>query len=220
MGYQERHGKLHEMKVRDIARQRAKIGMVFQRFNLFPHMRAIENVMAAPLKVKAYLGKRPSARPSACLLRSAWGRSWTPTRGNSVGGQQQRVAIARALAMKPSLMLFDEPTSALDPELVGEVLDVMKKLAKEGMTMIVVTHEVGFAKEVSRRGGPARRRSGRRVRAAQGNPRESQGGAHEALPVEGPCLTEEHVGCFEQGCVFEAGGRRTWPVRHRMAGSP
>ncbi len=149
MGYQERHGKLHEMKVRDIAKQRAKIGMVFQRFNLFPHMRAIENVMAAPVKVQGLSRREAEREAERLLVQVGLGEKLDAYPGQLSGGQQQRVAIARALAMKPSLMLFDEPTSALDPELVGEVLDVMRNLAKEGMTMIVVTHEVGFAKEVA-----------------------------------------------------------------------
>lgn len=149
MGYRERHGSLHEMKVRDIAKQRAKIGMVFQRFNLFPHMRAIENVMAAPVKVQGMSRQEAEREAERLLVQVGLGEKLDAYPGQLSGGQQQRVAIARALAMKPRLMLFDEPTSALDPELVGEVLDVMKNLAKEGMTMIVVTHEVGFAKEVA-----------------------------------------------------------------------
>ena len=125
--------------------------MVFQRFNLFPHMTALENVMEAPTKVKRLRRRSRSRRRWSCWRWSGWptGRSSTPSQLS--GGQQQRVAIARALAMKPELMLFDEPTSALDPELVGEVLDVMRDLAEEGTTMIVVTHEMGFAREVADR---------------------------------------------------------------------
>ena len=150
MGYRERGNVLHEMKARDVARQRASIGMVFQRFNLFPHKTAIENVMEAPIKVQHVHRKQAEEEADRrCSRASASARSSTPTRRSSRGGQQQRVAIARALAMKPKLMLFDEPTSALDPELVGEVLDVMKQLARDGMTMVVVTHEMGFAKEVA-----------------------------------------------------------------------
>jgi ABC-type polar amino acid transport system ATPase subunit len=149
MGYRQRGGKLHEMKLKDVARQRAAIGMVFQRFNLFPHMTAIENVMAAPRKVQG-VSKDEAEREAERQLRLVGlGEKLDVYPGQLSGGQQQRVAVARALAMKPDLMLFDEPTSALDPELVGEVLDVMKNLAREGMTMVVVTHEIGFAKEVA-----------------------------------------------------------------------
>ncbi len=149
MGYREKGDKLHEMKLKDVARQRAQIGMVFQRFNLFPHMTAIENVMAAPRKVQ-HQDKEAAEKEAERQLRLVGlGEKLDYYPGQLSGGQQQRVAIARALAMKPKLMLFDEPTSALDPELVGEVLDVMKDLAKEGMTMVVVTHEIGFAKEVA-----------------------------------------------------------------------
>ena len=148
IGYVQRGGKLHEMKDKEVAAQRRSIGMVFQRFNLFPHMTAAENVMAGPVVVQG-LDKNES-RVRAIELLSSVGLG---DRGDSYpaqmsGGQQQRVAIARALAMDPELMLFDEPTSALDPELVGDVLDVMRKLAESGMTMMVVTHEMGFAREV------------------------------------------------------------------------
>jgi ABC-type polar amino acid transport system ATPase subunit len=149
MGYRERGGALHEMKSVEVSRQRAKIGMVFQRFNLFPHMTAIENVMEAPARVKRINKKQAEAEAEELLARVGLQEKLDVYPGQLSGGQQQRVAIARALAMKPKLMLFDEPTSALDPELVGEVLDVMKNLAREGMTMVVVTHEIGFAKEVA-----------------------------------------------------------------------
>jgi len=148
IGYRQRGDKLHEMSDKDVAAQRRSIGMVFQRFNLFPHMTAMGNVMDAPQRVG---GKsRSEARGSAVALleRVGLGDKKENYPSQLSGGQQQRVAIARALAMQPKLMLFDEPTSALDPELVGEVLDVMKDLAREGMTMIVVTHEIGFAREV------------------------------------------------------------------------
>jgi polar amino acid transport system ATP-binding protein len=149
IGYREEDGKLHEMHEREVAAQRRDIGMVFQRFNLFPHMTALENVMEAPVQVRG--DSKAAARQQALKLLDRVGLA--ERAGNYPaelsGGQQQRVAIARALAMKPKLMLFDEPTSALDPELVGEVLDVMKDLAREGMTMIVVTHEIGFAREVA-----------------------------------------------------------------------
>jgi polar amino acid transport system ATP-binding protein len=148
IGYREANGKLHELRESEVARQRRDIGMVFQRFNLFPHMTATENVMEAPRTVLGM--SKAEARERACALLDRVGltarRDAYP--GRLSGGQQQRVAIARALAMNPRLMLFDEPTSALDPELVGEVLDVMRGLAADGMTMVVVTHEMGFAREV------------------------------------------------------------------------
>jgi polar amino acid transport system ATP-binding protein len=147
IGYHQRGGKLYEMRDKDVAAQRRSIGMVFQRFNLFPHMTAAENVMAGPVVVRGDNKKKARERAIDLLGQVGLG-----DRGDSYpmqlsGGQQQRVAIARALAMDPDLMLFDEPTSALDPELVGEVLDVMRKLASSGMTMVVVTHEIGFARE-------------------------------------------------------------------------
>jgi polar amino acid transport system ATP-binding protein len=150
-GWSERNGKLYELSNKEIIAQRSRIGMVFQRFNLFPHLTALENVVEAPVHVRGV--KRSEAIKQAIELLEDVGL------GNKVdaypselsGGQQQRVAIARALAMKPHLMLFDEPTSALDPELVNEVLNVMKRLAETGMTMVVVTHELGFAREVADR---------------------------------------------------------------------
>ncbi|MCE3556201.1 amino acid ABC transporter ATP-binding protein [Pseudonocardia sp. RS11V-5] len=148
VGYRERNGRLFEMRESEVAHQRRDIGMVFQRFNLFPHKTAIENVMEAPVVVRRQ--DKAAARTRAVELLDRVGladrRDNYPAQLS--GGQQQRVAIARALAMSPRLMLFDEPTSALDPELVGEVLDVMRGLAREGMTMVVVTHEMGFAREV------------------------------------------------------------------------
>jgi polar amino acid transport system ATP-binding protein len=148
VGYRERGGKLHEMGEKDVARQRRSIGMVFQRFNLFPHMTVLQNVMEAPCRVKKESKAEVRERAVALLDRVGLGSKVESYPGQLSGGQQQRVAIARALAMRPKLMLFDEPTSALDPELVGEVLDVMKDLARDGMTMVVVTHEIGFAREV------------------------------------------------------------------------
>ncbi|MFF2959978.1 amino acid ABC transporter ATP-binding protein [Streptomyces sp. NPDC057963] len=149
VGYRQQGNRLYELKEREIARARRDIGMVFQRFNLFPHMTALENVMEAPVKVAG--ATRAEARADALRLLERVGLADRAERypAQLSGGQQQRVAIARALAMKPKLMLFDEPTSALDPELVGEVLDVMRQLAAEGMTMVVVTHEIGFAREVA-----------------------------------------------------------------------
>ena len=148
VGYREKNGKLYELRDREVAAQRRDIGMVFQRFNLFPHMTAAENVMEAPMQVKGASRKEARERAVALLERVGLTDKTDSYPAQLSGGQQQRVAIARALAMDPKLMLFDEPTSALDPELVGEVLDVMRDLAREGMTMIVVTHEMGFAREV------------------------------------------------------------------------
>ncbi|MFD9601199.1 amino acid ABC transporter ATP-binding protein [Streptomyces sp. NPDC059970] len=149
VGYRQQANRLYELKEREIARARRDIGMVFQRFNLFPHMTALDNVMEAPVKVAGVT--RAEARADALRLLDRVGLADRAERypAQLSGGQQQRVAIARALAMKPKLMLFDEPTSALDPELVGEVLDVMRQLAAEGMTLVVVTHEIGFAREVA-----------------------------------------------------------------------
>ncbi|MEV5278142.1 MULTISPECIES: amino acid ABC transporter ATP-binding protein [unclassified Streptomyces] len=148
VGYRQKGDKLYELKDSEVALKRRDIGMVFQRFNLFPHMTAVENVMEAPVQVKRE--SKSVARERALTLLDRVGLA--DKAGNYPsqlsGGQQQRVAIARALAMQPKLMLFDEPTSALDPELVGDVLDVMRGLAEDGMTMIVVTHEMGFAREV------------------------------------------------------------------------
>jgi polar amino acid transport system ATP-binding protein len=149
LGVREEGGRLHRLTERQIARQRLKTGMVFQRFNLFPHKTALENVTEGPVQVQGR--KQEDARAEAMELLGRVGLAAKADAYPSQlsGGQQQRVAIARALAMKPMLMLFDEPTSALDPELVGEVLAVMKELARSGMTMMVVTHELGFAREVA-----------------------------------------------------------------------
>lgn len=148
VGYREKGDRLYELKDREVAEQRKDIGMVFQRFNLFPHMTAVENVMEAPVQVKREARSAARERAAKLLDRVGLGGKKNSYPAQLSGGQQQRVAIARALAMEPKLMLFDEPTSALDPELVGEVLDVMRDLAESGMTMIVVTHEMGFAREV------------------------------------------------------------------------
>jgi polar amino acid transport system ATP-binding protein len=149
VGYRQKGNKLYELPDREVCRKRSEIGMVFQHFNLFPHMTALENLVEAPIHVKGASravaverGRKLLARVGLAEKENAYPRQLS-------GGQQQRVAIARALAMEPKLMLFDEPTSALDPELVGEVLDVMRALANDlGMTMVVVTHEMGFAREV------------------------------------------------------------------------
>jgi polar amino acid transport system ATP-binding protein len=149
IGYRQVGARLYELREAEIARQRAGIGMVFQQFNLFPHMTVLQNVTEAPLVVKKAAKPETVALARELLDRVGLADKVASYPAQLSGGQQQRVAIARALAMRPKLMLFDEPTSALDPELVGEVLDVMRGLARDGMTMIVVTHEIGFAREVS-----------------------------------------------------------------------
>src|SRR5271165_2713308 len=148
VGYRQQGNKLYELKDREICARRAEIGMVFQRFNLFPHMTAVDNVTLGPTRVKGVKKSEAVEFAKSLLDRVGLGDKRDSYPNQLSGGQQQRVAIARALAMKPKLMLFDEPTSALDPELVGDVLDVMRGLAAEGMTMVVVTHEMGFAREV------------------------------------------------------------------------
>lgn len=150
IGYTERNGKLYEESQRNIARQRARIGMVFQRFNLFPHLTALENIIEAPVRVLGMPPRLAIDEAERLLKRVGLSEKRDSFPRELSGGQQQRIAIARALAMKPELMLFDEPTSALDPEMIGEVLDVMKELAHE-MTMIVVSHEMGFARAVADR---------------------------------------------------------------------
>jgi len=151
IGYREENGKLIEDREQNIARQRQDIGMVFQRFNLFPHMTALGNVIEAPIRVRGTPENEAMEMGQALLKRVGLAHKTDAYPAQLSGGQQQRVAIARALAMRPALMLFDEATSALDPEMIGEVLEVMKELAREGMTMIVVTHEMGFAREVADR---------------------------------------------------------------------
>jgi polar amino acid transport system ATP-binding protein len=151
IGYREVNGKIVEDRESNIARQRQEIGMVFQRFNLFPHKTALENIIEAPVLVRKIPMAEAIETGKALLARVGLANKADAYPAQLSGGQQQRVAIARALAMKPALMLFDEPTSALDPEMIGEVLEVMKELAREGMTMIVVTHEMGFAREVADR---------------------------------------------------------------------
>jgi polar amino acid transport system ATP-binding protein len=149
LGMRERNGRLHRLSERQIARQRLKTGMVFQRFNLFPHRTAIENVLEGPVHVQGRALGEAQEQAMALLSRVGLADKAASYPSELSGGQQQRVAIARALAMKPALMLFDEPTSALDPELVGEVLAVIRELAVSGMTMMIVTHELGFAREVA-----------------------------------------------------------------------
>jgi polar amino acid transport system ATP-binding protein len=149
VGYRQEGDRLHELREADVVRKRAEIGMVFQRFNLFPHMTALQNVCEAPVQVRGVAREQARERGAELLARVGLGHRLSAYPSQLSGGQQQRVAIARALAMDPKLMLFDEPTSALDPELVGEVLDVMRGLAADGMTMIVVSHEIGFAREVA-----------------------------------------------------------------------
>jgi len=151
VGYRLEKGRLHELREREACAKRVGIGMVFQHFNLFPHMTAVENVSFAPIRVKGESKAAARAYARELLGRVGLGERCDAYPSQLSGGQQQRVAIARALAMDPKLMLFDEPTSALDPELVGEVLSVMRELAQAGMTMIVVTHEMGFAREVADR---------------------------------------------------------------------
>jgi polar amino acid transport system ATP-binding protein len=148
VGYRQSGDKLHELREAEVAGKRAEIGMVFQRFNLFPHLTALENVIEAPCQVKGMQRAKAIELAEEQLEHVGLADKRDSYPAQLSGGQQQRVAIARALAMQPKLMLFDEPTSALDPELVGEVLDAMRLLAREGMTMVVVTHEIGFAREV------------------------------------------------------------------------
>ncbi|MBN9270928.1 MAG: amino acid ABC transporter ATP-binding protein, partial [Mesorhizobium sp.] len=151
IGYREHRGRIVEDSEARIALQRQKTGMVFQRFNLFPHLTALENITVAPMRVQSSDRAEVEAEARQLLARVRLGDKAGNYPSQLSGGQQQRVAIARALAMKPKVMLFDEPTSALDPETVGEVLDVMKELAEAGMTMIVVTHEMAFARDVADR---------------------------------------------------------------------
>ncbi len=151
MGYEDRGGVLHRLNDKRIAAQRRDIGMCFQRFNLFPHKTVLENVMEAPVQVKRENKAEVEQRSLDLLAKVGLADKPSAYPGQLSGGQQQRVAIARALCMRPKLMLFDEPTSALDPELVGEVLTTMRELAETGMTMIVVTHEMGFARDVADR---------------------------------------------------------------------
>jgi polar amino acid transport system ATP-binding protein len=149
VGYRQANDRIYELKEKEVARQRAEVGMVFQQFNLFPHMTALGNIIEAPVRVRGLSRSAAITRAQLLLQRVGLADKADSYPSQLSGGQQQRVAIARALAMDPKLMLFDEPTSALDPELVGEVLEVMRGLAADGMTMVVVTHEMGFAREVA-----------------------------------------------------------------------
>ena len=158
--------------------------MVFQHFNLFPHMTALENVTLAPIQVADVSRREARDRATELLNRVGLGDKLDTYPVALSGGQQQRVAIARALAMQPKLMLFDEPTSALDPELVGDVLDTMRQLAHDGMTMIVVTHEIGFAREVGRHCRVHGRRPGRREGTAQAGPGQPARTAHPGVPLQ------------------------------------
>ncbi|NME77782.1 amino acid ABC transporter ATP-binding protein [Rhodococcus sp. 105337] len=149
MGYRRRGNKLHELRTRDILRQRSRIGFVFQSFNLFPHLTVLENVVEAPLSAQRRDRAEVEADARELLARVGVGDKIHDFPKQLSGGQQQRVAIARALALRPAVILFDEPTSALDPELVGEVLEVIRDLARAGTTLVIVTHEIGFAREVA-----------------------------------------------------------------------
>ena len=149
IGYRRKGNKLHELRERDILRQRSRIGFVFQNFNLFPHLTVLENVVEAPVSAQGRDRAEVEAEAIALLERVGVGDKAHEYPRQLSGGQQQRVAIARALALRPAVILFDEPTSALDPELVGEVLAVIKQLARDGATLVIVTHEVGFAREVA-----------------------------------------------------------------------
>ena len=151
VGYRERNGRLFELSDKETSKSREDVGMVFQHFNLFPHMTVLENLIEAPLRVRKENKAEATSRAQTLLARVGLAEKADSYPEQLSGGQQQRVAIARALAMRPKVMLFDEPTSALDPELVGEVLQVMRDLAESGMTMIVVTHEIAFAREVADR---------------------------------------------------------------------
>ncbi|QJU55130.1 amino acid ABC transporter ATP-binding protein [Herbiconiux sp. KACC 21604] len=149
IGYRDEGSRLVQLPERDLARQRTRLGMVFQSFNLFPHMTVLENIVEAPVGVLKVPRQEAAARAVALLERVGLAEKAAAYPRHLSGGQQQRVAIARALAMQPEVMLFDEPTSALDPELVGEVLEVMRSLADDGLTMVIVTHEMAFARDVA-----------------------------------------------------------------------
>ncbi|MFN6986103.1 MAG: amino acid ABC transporter ATP-binding protein, partial [Rhizobium oryzihabitans] len=151
VGYRQKGDTLYELKEREILKRRAEVGMVFQSFNLFPHLTALENIIEAPIAVRGISKEQAEAEARDLLARVGLAEKAGAYPRQLSGGQQQRVAIARALALRPKVLLFDEPTSALDPELVNEVLDVIKELSRSGVTLIIVTHEIGFAREVSDR---------------------------------------------------------------------
>ena len=186
VGYRRSGDRLHELRDREVCRKRAEIGMVFQRFNLFPHMSVLDNVISGPVRVKREQPGTAKQRARELLERVGLADKVAAYPNQLSGGQQQRVAIARALAMAPKLMLFDEPTSALDPELVGDVLDVMRGLATDGMTMIVVTHEMGFARRSRRHRGVHGRRRGGGAGGPQGGPHLAPARAHQGVPLQGP----------------------------------
>ena len=212
VGYRDKNGKLIEDSEKEIARKRSAIGMVFQRFNLFPHLTALGNVVEAPIRVKKVRRSEAEELGRELLARVGLADKVDEHPARLSGGQQQRVAIARALAMQPKLMLFDEPTSALDPELVGEVLDVMKALAADGMTMIVVTHEMGFAREVAVQGRLHGRRCRSRRRHPQAAPTVPPARAHEVLPQPDSLDSLSNCQCPIAGCPGLA--RRPAPVHH------
>ncbi|MBM7329313.1 amino acid ABC transporter ATP-binding protein, partial [Agrobacterium sp. S2] len=151
VGYRQQGDTLYELKEREILKRRVEVGMVFQSFNLFPHLTALENIAEAPVVVRGIKKEQAEAEARDLLARVGLAEKSGAYPRQLSGGQQQRVAIARALALRPKVLLFDEPTSALDPELVNEVLDVIKELSRSGVTLIIVTHEIGFAREVSDR---------------------------------------------------------------------
>ncbi len=194
IGYREVNGRLVEDREKNIARQRQEIGMVFQRFNLFPHLTVLGNVIEAPIQVRGTPRDEAIHTARELLERVGLASKVDAYPGQLSGGQQQRVAIARALAMNPSLLLFDEPTSALDPEMIGEVLEVMERLAADGMTMIVVSHEMGFARQAADRvvmmdDGRDRRGGHARHNLRRGAPRADQG-----VPVEDPLGRGRYAG--------------------------
>ena len=190
VGYREHAGKLYELKDREVCQRRAEVGMVFQHFNLFPHMTVLENVTIGPVRVKHEEKTMSVDRARELLKRVGLGDKIDAYPRQLSGGQQQRVAIARALGMQPKLMLFDEPTSALDPELVSDVLDVMRSLADEGMTMIVVTHEMGFTPRGGRQPGFHGRGSDHRVGPAQAGALQPQAAADPGLFIAHPLTLE------------------------------
>ena len=196
--------------VRNLNSIRSEVGMVFQQFNLFPHLSVLNNITLGPRKVRRLPKQDADELAMQLLERVGIPEQVDKYPAQLSGGQQQRVAIARALAMQPKIMLFDEPTSALDPEMIKEVLDVMRELAQSGMTMIVVTHEMGFAREVGRSPRVLRRRRARRAGDARPFLREPAGGAHQALPLSDPLGSRRLASC---GRVPPRGARALHPLR-------